>query len=93
MPLDFWGNQSQHHFGLIACDTIAQLDAHPWPRVEDFDFAHLHVQAGRIQAADMTVAAGAYRPGLPDAQHAPRQTRKLCRMCSTRRGWTATWST
>lgn len=56
--LDFWGNSSQHHFGLAACDSAADLRAHRWPRVEDFDFSHIAPTAREIKAKDMAVSAG-----------------------------------
>ena len=57
-PLDFWGNQSQHCYGLAACNTIDALRRHRWPTVADFDFSHVHAQALAIKAADMAVSAG-----------------------------------
>ena len=57
-PLDFWGNASQHAHGLAACDTVAALQAHAWPRVDDFDFSRVHAQALAIKAQDMVVSAG-----------------------------------
>ncbi len=56
--LDFWGNSSQHHYGLFDCDSVAALERHPWPRVEDFDFSAIHRTALEIKAKDMVVAAG-----------------------------------
>jgi uroporphyrinogen decarboxylase len=55
---DFWGNCSQHAYGLAECDTVAALAAHRWPRVEDFDFSHIHARALEIKAQDMVVSAG-----------------------------------
>ena len=57
-PLDFWGNQPQHHFALARCDTIAALRAHCWPRIEEFDFSHIYPRALEIKARDMVVSAG-----------------------------------
>jgi uroporphyrinogen decarboxylase len=57
-PLDFWGNASQHHFGLAACDTIAELHAHPWPQVAAFDFSTIERTADAIRAQDQVVSAG-----------------------------------
>ena len=56
--LDFWGNCSQHHFGLAACETVDALRRHRWPRVEDFDFSHIHARALEIKSLDMAVSAG-----------------------------------
>lgn len=56
--LDFWGNSSQHCHGLAACDTVAGLQKHRWPKVEDFDFSFVYDKALDIQAKDMAVAAG-----------------------------------
>ncbi len=56
--VDFWGNSDQRHFGLYQCDTINDLEKHDWPRVEDFDFSHIHDKAKEIRAKDMAVAAG-----------------------------------
>jgi len=56
--LDFWGNQSQHCFGLLDCDTVEALDSHVWPSVADFDFSDLKAQALDIKAKDMVVSAG-----------------------------------
>jgi len=56
--LDFWGNYSQHHFGLEACDSIAALQAHRWPSADDFDYSHIHPRALAIKAQDMVVSAG-----------------------------------
>jgi len=56
--LDFWGNGYAHGCGLAACDTAAALEAHPWPRLAEFDFSHVHERALAIRAADMVVAAG-----------------------------------
>lgn len=57
-PLDFWGNSSQHHFGLARCDTVANLERHAWPRVEQFDFSGVRATARRLHDQDMTVATG-----------------------------------
>lgn len=57
-PLDFWGNRSQHDWGLAACDTVGALRDHPWPSVAEFDFSHVHARAIEIKAADMAVSAG-----------------------------------
>ena len=57
-PLDFWGNSSQQHYGLAACNTVAELRAHRWPRLDEFDFSHLFAAAGDIKAKDMVVSAG-----------------------------------
>ncbi len=56
--LDFWGNSSQHHYGLHACDDAAELQAHAWPQVSDFDFSHVYARALEIKARDMVVSAG-----------------------------------
>ncbi len=56
--LDFWGNSSQHHYGLFDCDSIEALMAHSWPRMEDFDFSHVHARALEIKRMDMVVSAG-----------------------------------
>lgn len=58
IALDFWGCQSQRHYGLAACDTVEELDRHHWPDVKDFDFSHVHARAMEIKAQDMPVAAG-----------------------------------
>ncbi len=58
LPLDFWGGNSQHAYGLGHLDGVAAVEAHPWPRVTDFDFSHVHTQALAIKAQDMTVSAG-----------------------------------
>ena len=58
LRLDFWGNHSQHHFGLDACDTIAGLRAHRWPRADDFDYSQIYARALEIVAQDMVVSAG-----------------------------------
>jgi len=57
-PLDFWGNQSQHCYGLAACNTPDELRRHRWPAVADFDFSEVHAQALEIKAQDMAVSAG-----------------------------------
>jgi uroporphyrinogen decarboxylase len=57
-PLDFWGNAPQTAWGLAACVSPADLAAHPWPRVEDFDFSRVRARANAVRAADMAVAAG-----------------------------------
>ena len=56
--LDFWGNYSQHHFGLEACDSIEALKAHRWPTAEDFDYSQIYPRALEIKAQDMVVSAG-----------------------------------
>jgi len=56
--LDFWGNSPQHHWGLAECNSVAQLRAHRWPTVADFDFSHVRRQAREIKAQDMVVSAG-----------------------------------
>jgi uroporphyrinogen decarboxylase len=56
--LDFWGNSSQHNFGLLECNTVEDLNTHAWPQVDDFDFSHIHAQALEIKAQDMVVSAG-----------------------------------
>ncbi len=56
--LDFWGNSSQHNFGLFSCDSIDDLITHQWPRTEDFDFSHIHAKSSDIKAKDMVVSAG-----------------------------------
>ena len=56
--LDFWGNVYPGHFGLANCNTIADLDAHKWPKAEDFDFSHIHPTAQEIRAKDMPASAG-----------------------------------
>lgn len=58
VTVDFWGNASQHGYGLAACDTIEDLHRHRWPQVADFSFAHVQARAREIRAADMSVAAG-----------------------------------
>ena len=58
LRLDSWGNHSQHHFGLDACDTIAGLRAHRWPRADDFDYSQIYARALEIVAQDMVVSAG-----------------------------------
>jgi uroporphyrinogen decarboxylase len=55
---DFWGNAYPGHFGLYECDTVADLDAHRWPLVGDFDFSHIKRDAQEIREKDMVVAAG-----------------------------------
>lgn len=57
-PLDFWGNNSQHYTGLADCHTIADLAAHRWPSLDDFDFSHIAPRALAIKAQDMVVSAG-----------------------------------
>ena len=56
--LDFWGNYSQHSFGLEACDTIRALRAHRWPKADDFDYCQIQAKALEIKAQDMVVSAG-----------------------------------
>lgn len=56
--MDFWGNSSQHQWGMAACNTVEELRRHPWPKAEDFDFSHVHQRALEIKAKDMTVSAG-----------------------------------
>lgn len=41
-----WGYDSAYATPMIGCDTTADLDRHPFPRVDDFDFAGF---AGRCQ--------------------------------------------
>ena len=57
-PLDFWGNCSQHHYGLAGCHTVRALERHTWPRVADFDFSHVYRRAIEIKRLDMVVSAG-----------------------------------
>jgi uroporphyrinogen decarboxylase len=56
--LDFWGNCGQKNFGLEACDTIQALQAHRWPKVDDFDYSEVYAKALEIKAQDMVVSAG-----------------------------------
>lgn len=56
--LDFWGNLYPGIAGLAECDTVAELEAHRWPKVEDFDFSHIYSRAQEIRAKDMPVSAG-----------------------------------
>ncbi|HUW30341.1 MAG TPA: uroporphyrinogen decarboxylase family protein [Planctomycetota bacterium] len=56
--LDFWGNQSQHRFGLAACGTVDELRRHRWPQTSDFDFSHVYARALEIKSMDMAVSAG-----------------------------------
>lgn len=56
--LDFWGNSSQHHWGLEHCNTVADLEAHDWPEVEDFDYSHIYPRALEIKEKDQVVSAG-----------------------------------
>ena len=58
VELDFWGNSSQQHYGLEACDSTTALEEHPWPRIEDFDFSPIPSQVQAIKAKDMVVSAG-----------------------------------
>ena len=55
---DFWGNSTQHQYGLAACNTVEELHAHRWPRVEDFDFSYISSSADEIIARDQVVSAG-----------------------------------
>lgn len=56
--LDFWGNSSQHHCGLAHCGSIGDLQDHPWPQLQDFDFSHVKAKAEWIRDQDMVVSAG-----------------------------------
>jgi len=55
---DFWGNAYPGHFGLYECDTVADLEAHKWPSIDDFDFSHIREMSQKIREKDMVVAAG-----------------------------------
>ncbi len=57
-PLDHWGNAPQQYYGLAQCHRVADLVAHAWPEVAEFDFSQIEQQALAIKAQDMAVAAG-----------------------------------
>ena len=56
--LDFWGGSYPYIDALKNLNTIDDLKKHNWPKVEDFDFSHIHSKAQEIRDKDMPVSAG-----------------------------------
>ena len=56
--LDFWGNFYPGIAGLAHCNTVEDIESHPWPKVGDFDFSHVYPRAKEIREKDMPVSAG-----------------------------------